>query len=698
MPPGAGEAELVALRSGQTVGRYRIEAVLGQGGFGFTYLARDSRLGRETAIKEFAPSALTMRQGDNATVPRSNKAADEFARGRRHFLNEGRILAGLRRAPGIVRVLDCFEANGTAYTVMELAVGTTLEERLKGGGSLSAASLDRIRWPLLEGLELVHSHGFFHGDLRPANIVLDTNGKPTLVDFGTSRTGATVAWTPNYAAPEQFTSAKQGPWTDIYGLAATLYRALTGHPPPAARERMPEDTCQPLTALRPPGIPAGMLAGIDKGLSLRAADRPQTIAEWRSILWQTGKFGGAATAAAEGLPANDDRVEPPRFTRERVAPLRRPGPAPAQRTPPVDIPHLSRPSPDVPRRAAPPPEAPAEDPSPPADTVAALDEPAIDILPPRRGRALWVGLAVASALLLGGATYFLFAIPSSEPTQATAPAVDPRAEALARQHAQMAEVVARAQAEAAKQQQAEMAQQQAEAAKEAARKAEEDARRKAEAEAEAKRKAEAADPRRAQAGENALNLSHRDRLHVQVALAALGFDPKGTDGVFGPRSRKAIAAWQQSRNDPPTTFLTAAQEQALMKGGAAAISKFEAPRKSGDVANKSADGSDGKTDARAFDGEYVGMANVSTGDQPVSTYVSNGKGSGGWKVEGCGRATYALSIAPDGAAALDLRSYTLQCEPVTRRYESQMESNSLLFTFNSEGDPSGGVTLTRQQP
>ncbi len=260
----------------------------------------------------------------------------------------------------------------------------------------------------------------------------------------------------------------------------------------------------------------------------------------------------------------------------------------------------------------------------------------------------------------------------------------------------MAEAVAaRGQAEAEKRREAEAEQQRIAAAKQAAlEQAREDSRRKAEAEAEAQRRAEAADPKRAHAAETALGLSHLDRMHVQVALAALGFDPKGADGVLGPRSRKAIAAWQHSRNDPPTGFLTAAQQQALMTDGAAAIAKFDTQRKGGDAAD---DRSDDKATGTTFDGKYAGMVNVSTGDQPISTRVFNGRGSGSWKIEGCGKATYSLSIAPDGTAALDLRSYTSHCEPIGRHYESRVESNNLLFTFGSEGDSSGGLTLTRQQ-
>src|SRR4030095_7934422 len=135
----------------QTVGRYEIVAVLGQGGFGITYRARDAQLGREVAIKEYLPSALAVRQGGITVLPRSTKLADDFTWGRQRFVEEGRTLATLQRAPAIVRVFDFLEANGTAYIVMELAPGETLESRLKRVGTLGPAEVDRILWPLLDG-------------------------------------------------------------------------------------------------------------------------------------------------------------------------------------------------------------------------------------------------------------------------------------------------------------------------------------------------------------------------------------------------------------------------------------------------------------------------------------------------------------------------------------------------------------------
>jgi serine/threonine protein kinase/peptidoglycan hydrolase-like protein with peptidoglycan-binding domain len=635
---GAREAD-IALRPGQSIGRYRIEAVSGASAVGPTYRARDTRLGREVTIKEFLPPALACREANGFAMPRTSKVADEFARGRRHFLNEGRILAALQHAPCVVRVLDCIEANETAYIVMEHLQGITLEHRLGEGNRLTQADLDRMLWPLLESLERVHARGVFHGDITPTTIVLDGIGKPTLIDFGAARTPATSASTADYAAPEQISGGKQGPWTDIYGLSATLYHAVVGHPPPAARDRMPEDSCQPLAALGPGGFTPAMLEGIDKGLTLRVADRPQSIAQWRSILWRTGKYGSnAAGRRNEAVPP-----EAPQAATFRA-------------------PHIR------------------------ASTKGAAGGSTAENPPTHIGRR-WLGLAVASVLALGGLTYFLFAIPSAGPTEATAPA-NPSPTELERQRAARA---AQERAEAAARQREEAERQRIEAEKAALhRKMEADLRKRQEAAAaEARRKAAAADPKAAQAAEAALKLTPLDRQHLQAALGGLGFDTRGVDGIFGPRSRQMIAAWQKSRNDPPTGFLTGAQKAALLKNGAAAISAFnERQKKAEETAAKA---------GNPFDGDYVGTAAISTGDHPVSVRIVAGKGSGRWKIDGCGTASFTLSIKADGAAALDVNGYSLQCEPLSRHYDGQMASNTVQFIFDSSGDPSGSLTLTRQE-
>ncbi|NDH61012.1 MAG: hypothetical protein EBY18_05005 [Alphaproteobacteria bacterium] len=303
--PSPGEVpdiDYVALRSGQTIGRYEIVSVLGQGGFGITYRARDIQLGREVAIKEYLPSALAVRQDGATVLPRTTKMADDFGWGRDRFVTEGRTMATLHHVPAIVKVFDFLEANGTAYIVMELLSGETLEDRLKRQGTLTPDEVDRILWPLLDGLEQVHAAGFLHRDIKPANILLNAQGDPTLIDFGAAReamvgrtSAMTAIFTPGYAAAEQMTSAKQGPWTDIYGLAATLYHAIAGKTPPSAFDRMLDDGYEPLARLAPKGFPSGLLAGIDAGLAVAARDRPQSIAGWRPILGMTAAPAADAT-------------------------------------------------------------------------------------------------------------------------------------------------------------------------------------------------------------------------------------------------------------------------------------------------------------------------------------------------------------------------------------------------------------------
>ena len=301
LPGAEPEVDFVALKTGQTIGRYEVLSVLGQGGFGITYRARDTQLDRVVAIKEYLPTALAIRQDGTTVLPRNTRMSDDFGWGRERFVAEGRTLASLHRATAIVHVFDFLEANGTAYIVMELLSGETLEERLKRVGKLGAADVDKILWPLLDGLEQVHSAGFLHRDIKPANILLNAEGNPTLIDFGASRaamagrtTAMTAIFTPGYAAAEQMTSAKQGPYTDIYGLSATLYHAITGHPPPGAFDRMLNDSYEPLGKLAPAGYTPGICAGIDAGLKVVASDRPQTIAGWRPIL---GMAAGPASHA-----------------------------------------------------------------------------------------------------------------------------------------------------------------------------------------------------------------------------------------------------------------------------------------------------------------------------------------------------------------------------------------------------------------
>ncbi|CAN5807666.1 hypothetical protein BH11PSE3_BH11PSE3_13340 [soil metagenome] len=466
-PPGViPEVDYVALRPGQTIGRYEIVSVLGQGGFGITYRARDIQLGREVAIKEYLPSALAVRQDGATVLPRTTKMADDFGWGRERFVTEGRTLASLHHVPGIVQVFDYLEANGTAYIVMELLSGETLEDRIAKNGKLKPEEVDRILWPLLDGLEQVHGAGFLHRDIKPANILLDAAGNPTLIDFGASRaamagrsTALTAIFTPGYAAAEQMTSARQGPWTDIYGLSATLYHAIAGRVPPGAFDRMLNDEYQALAQLKPAGFPSGVLAGVDAGLAVVASDRPQSIAGWRPILGMTEAPAADAT-----------------MLMGKAAPV-----ALSEKRP--EIRHVSTLTP------------------PPAATAAQ----------PKR-TALWVAIAVVLLALLGGGGYYAVSSRGPDPEMAKARAA---AEAAETRRLKAEEEAAKLRAENEQRQKAEeiaVARKRQDDAEAAAKKQfEEETRRKIEteiaaqqrADVEAKRKADDEAAARRQAVENA---------------------------------------------------------------------------------------------------------------------------------------------------------------------------------------------------
>ena len=645
--PGGPGGDTAALAQGARIGRYEVLSVLGQGGFGITYRARDLQLDRQVAIKEFLPAMLAFRQDAGTVAPRSTKVADEFAWARERFSTEGRTLATLHEAPGIVKVFDFVETNGTAYIVMELLQGISIEEHLSRHGRMDASAIDRILWPLLDGLEQVHGAGFLHRDIKPANIMLNAKGQPTLIDFGASRetatgrsTAMTAIFTPGFAPVEQLTASPQGPPTDIYGLSATLYCAITGTAPPSAVDRLLDDKYRPLVEIAPAGFAAGLLRGIDKGLAVRVSDRPATIADWRREL------------RADDTPDHRATVLLPRSEEMTAA-----------------------------RPSAPPPGGAG------------------------RRTLRWVGLGV---LLLaggaGGAWYAQQARPAPPEAMATTrpPEVAARVEEVRRERqaaeqeaakkAEEAEAAQRARleqeirdriaVELAAQRKAETdarlkaeaeAKEKADAEAQAKAAADAEAKAKADAEAKAKADAEASDAKTAEANEAALRLSLLDRQHLQVALSALGFDTRGVDGSLGPRSREMITAWQRARDLPPTGFLTQLQQQALTKEAAAAIGKYddeqkqlveERKRKAEEEAKAAgasprAAPSAAPTGARVYDGRWSVVQNcpAAAGEryiiQPLDMTVSNGSVhayAGGtsrastWKLAG--------QILPDGSASL----------------------------------------------
>jgi serine/threonine protein kinase len=269
---------------------YVIQSVLGVGGFGITYLARDSRLGSLVAIKEYFPHAYAQRDRTNTIRPNTSGDtgdAENYRWGLQEFLKEARALAQFKHTH-IVRVLRFLEANGTAYMAMEYEEGENLSDFLaRHGGFLSEPLLLNVFLPVLNGLQAVHDAGLLHLDIKPDNIYLRRNGAPMLIDFGSARQRANanrsqkVALTPGYAALEQYPgNGDLGPAADVYSLGATLYRCITGQEPVDARERangLKKRHLDPLVAatrFERPLYSRHIRACVDAALQLKAADRP----------------------------------------------------------------------------------------------------------------------------------------------------------------------------------------------------------------------------------------------------------------------------------------------------------------------------------------------------------------------------------------------------------------------------------------
>jgi len=271
-------------------GRYQVGQVLGKpGGFGITYLGWDERLQTRVAIKEYLPRELVGRDADHLTVAaHSGEDADAFAFGLGKFLEEARTLARLDH-PNLVRVRDFFEENGTGYLVMDYYDGLTLAEYLarQPGGKIPEAQAIGILLPILDGLREVHAKGFLHRDIKPANIYLTAGNRPILLDFGAARQamGAhgrslSVVLSEGYAPIEQYQRhGQQGPWSDVYGAAATLYTMVTGQAPPAATDRLGKETLTGLGHLSP-----RLALLLHQGMTHDPAKRPQSVEQWQRDL------------------------------------------------------------------------------------------------------------------------------------------------------------------------------------------------------------------------------------------------------------------------------------------------------------------------------------------------------------------------------------------------------------------------------
>jgi formylglycine-generating enzyme required for sulfatase activity/predicted Ser/Thr protein kinase len=283
-----------ALPLGTLVQEYQVGEVIGVGGFGIVYAAKNKYFDEMVALKEFLPIDLACRKDNTTVVPLSADTQSTYQWTLKKFLEEARTLRELAQPvphKSIVRVQQFIEANGTAYMVMDFEEGRPLAEIFKEKGVLPEQELRRILDPLLEGLERVHHANILHRDIKPSNILIRSDLSPVLIDFGSARRmlddksrSIISTMTPAYAAPEQFYgSGNHGPWTDIYSLGATLYCAVTGTEPTNAVDRLQGTGNKPAAFLASDANSRPFLRAIDAALELNAGERPQSIAEWRKL-------------------------------------------------------------------------------------------------------------------------------------------------------------------------------------------------------------------------------------------------------------------------------------------------------------------------------------------------------------------------------------------------------------------------------
>ena len=323
-------------------GSYRIARVVGSGGFGITYEAEDINLGTAVAIKEYYPFDFGDRDATMSVKPKSDRHKQTFDWGRSNFLQEARTLARFEH-PSVVRVTRVFEANSTAYMVMRFEQGHSFEAWLNGLGRLpTQEELDSIVAPLLDALQMMHAENFLHRDIAPDNIIVRGDGSPVLLDFGAARravaemsrtmTGIVKA---GYSPHEQYSSDSrlQGPWSDLYALGGTLYRAVTGNAPEEATLRVDEDHMPSASQVaRKSGYRPGFLSAIDACLKVRHSERPRSVAQLRPLML--------------------GRKSQPRPGLRLVEAFKAPGKTPPLRAPPRAPSPPAQPSPT--RRTAPP--------------------------------------------------------------------------------------------------------------------------------------------------------------------------------------------------------------------------------------------------------------------------------------------------------------------------------------------------------
>ena len=311
----------VALRAGTVLnGRYIIGRVLGQGGFGITYLALDTQLNAKVAIKEFMPNDIATRIGTTVSVAMDTKS-EEFAYGAERFQEEARTLAKFIGNPNIAAVTSYFDENDTSYFVMDYIEGISFKTYIANhGGKISVEETLNVMIPVLRALTAVHAEGFIHRDVTPDNIYITKDGMVKLLDFGSARysigdksKSLDVILKVGYAPKEQYIRrSRQGPFTDVYSCAACFYAAITGFLPPESLERLDEDTLVPISQCGI-DIPEYLDKAILKGLAVQPEDRFQSAAEFLDATESQQVVEVPVSGAAAAPAPEKKKVKPARI-------------------------------------------------------------------------------------------------------------------------------------------------------------------------------------------------------------------------------------------------------------------------------------------------------------------------------------------------------------------------------------------------
>ncbi len=408
--PVSAATNVDALATGAELDGYVITGLIGQGGFGVVYVARDTKNNRTVAIKEYLPTALAGRVAGGGIAPRSGDMTNAYATGLKGFLREANLLSELSH-PALVGVHRAWEQNGTAYMAMAYYPGKTLRDvRLARPAAMTEAHIKALMMPVFEAVAELHAHRVIHRDISPDNILVMANGATVLLDLGAARQvlgGMTQALTtilkPGFAPIEQYVedgSMEQGRWTDVYGLAAVMYFLATGKPPTPATTRIVRDSLPTLAEAAPNVEYSPKFAqATTRALAIRAIDRYKSMSEFREALGWSITFKAPVsdspaekTATLASMTAEEiRRITTPEPEREAL-PVN--AATPSQTAPAIN-PALN---PGTPRAA--------NKPAAEAEPLAKLRAQASGYTPDERFKPLIPTLVVA-ALVIAAVVYFL---------------------------------------------------------------------------------------------------------------------------------------------------------------------------------------------------------------------------------------------------------------------------------------------------